>query len=126
MTALRKHCQDPWILLYVERWLKAPMQSGDGQLHHFLFDVLTRAGEHERDRTVAPDMYGLRLPVLARERDFAIDAPFAQQSAQHDRHHVLVAIGFLGDGRGFGDDDNFVRERGLVVTLIDERHRRRA
>ena len=23
---------DPWILLYVERWLKAPMQSGDGQL----------------------------------------------------------------------------------------------
>ena len=32
MTALRKHCQDPWILLYVERWLKAPMQSGDGQL----------------------------------------------------------------------------------------------
>ena len=22
-TALRKHCQDPWILLYVERWLSA-------------------------------------------------------------------------------------------------------
>src|SRR5271163_2816996 len=22
MTALRKHCQEPWILLYVERWLK--------------------------------------------------------------------------------------------------------
>ena len=32
MTALRKHCQEPWILLYVERWLKAPMQSADGQL----------------------------------------------------------------------------------------------
>jgi RNA-directed DNA polymerase len=32
MTALRKHCQDPWILLYVERWLKAPMQSAEGQL----------------------------------------------------------------------------------------------
>jgi RNA-directed DNA polymerase len=32
MTALRKHCQEPWILLYVERWLKAPMRSTDGQL----------------------------------------------------------------------------------------------
>ena len=32
MTALRKHCQEPWILLYVERWLKAPMQTTDGQI----------------------------------------------------------------------------------------------
>src|SRR5271165_3323403 len=32
MTALRKHCQEPWILLYVERWLRAPMQSADGQI----------------------------------------------------------------------------------------------
>ena len=32
MTALRKHCQEPWILLYVERWLRAPMQSVEGQL----------------------------------------------------------------------------------------------
>jgi hypothetical protein len=31
MKALRKHCQEPWILLYVERWLKAPMQTMDGQ-----------------------------------------------------------------------------------------------
>jgi RNA-directed DNA polymerase len=31
MMALRKHCQEPWILLYVERWLKAPMQTTDGQ-----------------------------------------------------------------------------------------------
>jgi RNA-directed DNA polymerase len=32
MKALRKHCQEPWILLYVERWLKAPMQTTDGQI----------------------------------------------------------------------------------------------
>lgn len=32
MAALRKHCQEPWILLYVERWLKAPMQTTDGQI----------------------------------------------------------------------------------------------
>ena len=32
MTALRKHCQEPWILLYVERWLKAPMQNTEVRL----------------------------------------------------------------------------------------------
>ncbi len=32
MRALRKHCQAPWVLLYVERWLKAPMQSADGSI----------------------------------------------------------------------------------------------
>jgi len=32
MTALRKHCQEPGILLYVERWLKAPMQTTEGQI----------------------------------------------------------------------------------------------
>ncbi len=31
MKALRKHCQERWILLYVDRWLKAPMQTADGQ-----------------------------------------------------------------------------------------------
>lgn len=32
LRALKKHCQTPWVLLYVERWLTAPMQSGDGAL----------------------------------------------------------------------------------------------
>ena len=32
MRALKKHCQTPWVLLYVERWLKAPMQTADGVL----------------------------------------------------------------------------------------------
>lgn len=31
MRAVRKHCQNPWVLLYVERWLKAPMETADGQ-----------------------------------------------------------------------------------------------
>jgi RNA-directed DNA polymerase len=30
--ALRKHCQIPWVLLYVERWLKAPMETAEGEL----------------------------------------------------------------------------------------------
>ena len=30
MKAVRTHCQCPWVLLYVERWLKAPMEMEDG------------------------------------------------------------------------------------------------
>jgi len=32
MRALRKHCRNPWVLLYVERWLKAPMATTEGTL----------------------------------------------------------------------------------------------
>ncbi len=30
MKAVKKHVTEPWIILYVERWLKAPMQQNDG------------------------------------------------------------------------------------------------
>ena len=32
MKALRRHCQCQWMLLYVERWLKAPLKQPDGSL----------------------------------------------------------------------------------------------
>lgn len=32
MKALRKHCQISWVLLYIERWLKAPLVQPDGTL----------------------------------------------------------------------------------------------
>jgi RNA-directed DNA polymerase len=32
LRALRKHCQTAWVLLYVERWLKVPMEGQDGKL----------------------------------------------------------------------------------------------
>jgi RNA-directed DNA polymerase len=32
MKALRRHCDCRWILLYVERWLKAPLRQQDGSL----------------------------------------------------------------------------------------------
>jgi RNA-directed DNA polymerase len=31
MRAVRKHCSVSWVLLYIERWLKAPMQMEDGR-----------------------------------------------------------------------------------------------
>ena len=30
MRAVRKHCRIPWVLLYIERWLTAPMEMADG------------------------------------------------------------------------------------------------
>ena len=32
MKAVRKHAQEPWVILYIERWLKAPAQEADGTL----------------------------------------------------------------------------------------------
>jgi RNA-directed DNA polymerase len=32
MRAVRKHCQIEWVLLFVERWLKAPMVNAEGKL----------------------------------------------------------------------------------------------
>lgn len=32
LRALRKHCECKWVLLYVERWLKAPMQNETGNV----------------------------------------------------------------------------------------------
>ena len=30
LRAVRKHCRNPWVLLYIERWLKAPMETKEG------------------------------------------------------------------------------------------------
>jgi len=32
MRVVKKHAKDQWDILYVERWLKAPMQEEDGRL----------------------------------------------------------------------------------------------
>ena len=32
MKAVKKHTQEKWVLLYIERWLKAPMQRSDGSV----------------------------------------------------------------------------------------------
>jgi RNA-directed DNA polymerase len=48
--ALRKHCQIPWVLLYVERWLKAPMATPEGEL---------------TERTAGTPQGGVISPLLA-------------------------------------------------------------
>ena len=34
MRAVKKHTDCPWVILHIERWLKAPIQKGDGTLEN--------------------------------------------------------------------------------------------
>jgi RNA-directed DNA polymerase len=34
LKAVRKHARDPWVVLYIERWLSAPSQDKEGTLRH--------------------------------------------------------------------------------------------
>jgi RNA-directed DNA polymerase len=50
MKAVRKHTDNPWVILYIERWLKAPMQMPDGTVV---------------ERTKGTPQGGIVSPVLA-------------------------------------------------------------
>jgi RNA-directed DNA polymerase len=50
LKALRHHCSERWVLLYVERWLTAPMQAQDGTL---------------QERTMGTPQGGPLSPILA-------------------------------------------------------------
>lgn len=50
MKALRCHCQEKWVLLYVQRWLEAPVQMPDGR---------------KEKRTVGTPQGGVISPLLA-------------------------------------------------------------
>jgi len=50
MKAVRKHTDCKWVILYIERWLKAPFQYGDGEIE---------------ERTAGTPQGGVISPVLA-------------------------------------------------------------
>ena len=60
MRAVRKHTDCPWALLYIERWLKAPLQMPDGRSHR----------SREGDATGRGDQppFGQSLPPLCVRR----------------------------------------------------------
>lgn len=65
MRAVRKHCVVPWVLLYVERWLKAPMEDREG----------TRT-----ERTRGTPQGGVVSPLLANLfLHYALDAWFRRE-----------------------------------------------
>ena len=78
MRAVRFHTENPWVILYIERWLRVPVQTLDGELvertagtpqggvispllanlflHHALDDWLTRHYPHIQFERYADDM----------------------------------------------------------------------
>lgn len=52
--AVRKHCKTPWVLLYIERWLKAPMETEQG-------DLVTRERGTPQGGVVSPLLANLFL-----------------------------------------------------------------
>ena len=50
MKAVRRHCKTKWMLLYIERWLKAPLLHSNGQL---------------KERTRGTPQGGVISPLLA-------------------------------------------------------------
>ncbi|MCL5123950.1 MAG: group II intron reverse transcriptase/maturase [Deltaproteobacteria bacterium] len=50
MKAVRKHTDNPWVILYIQRWLKAPFQMPDGTI---------------KERTKGTPQGGVVSPVLA-------------------------------------------------------------
>lgn len=51
MRAVKKHTQEPWILLYIQRWLQAPIQETDGTI--------------SEKRTLGTPQGGVISPLLA-------------------------------------------------------------
>ena len=54
MRAVRKHTDCPWVLLYIDRWLKAPMQLADG-------GVIGRERGTPQDGVISPLLANLFL-----------------------------------------------------------------
>ena len=96
MRAVRKHTDEAWIHLYVERWLRAPVQAKDGEL---------------QERTRGTPQGGVISPLLAKlflHYAFDVwmarthpDVPFERYAddilvhcaSQAQASHLLVAIG---------------------------------
>ena len=71
MRAVRKHTDCPWVLLYIERWLKAPVQMPDGTL-------VNREKGTPQGGVISPLLANLFLALCVRWLDAAKhpDIPF--------------------------------------------------
>lgn len=90
MRAVRKHTDNQWVLLYIDRWLKAPMVMANGEV---------------RNRTSGAPQGGVISPVLANLfMHYAFDrwmktqhsplkwARYADDGAPRKRIHAIVSV----------------------------------
>jgi len=91
LRAVRRHTDERWILLYVERWLKAPLQQEDGTL-----GLLRR-------RSQAPGAVGA-------------DFPEARAAGEGDLGGVLDSARAIFDHDGAADAVGVDEERRSAVV----------
>ena len=95
MKAVRHHTQSRWILLYVERWLKAPVQREDGSLEK-------RTKGSPQGSVISPLLANLFMHYafdewMRRTRPYIQFARYADDAVVHARslfeaEHVLEAV----------------------------------
>lgn len=96
MKAVRTHIKDRWVLLYVERWLKAPLESVDG-------DTVYREKGTPQGGVISPLLMNLFMHYcfdrwMQRMRPQNPFARYADDAVVHCRsqaeaEHLLAAIG---------------------------------
>jgi hypothetical protein len=77
LKAVRHHTDCPWVLLYIERWLKAPVQMQDGS-------IVPRTAGTPHVKDPYPSYNGAKLPF-----ELAVTIP-------RDRLRTRYGDGFLG------------------------------
>jgi RNA-directed DNA polymerase len=62
MRAVRRHKDSPWVLLYLERWLRAPVSMPNG-------DLVDRESGTPQGAVVSPVLANLFLQLCVRSLD---------------------------------------------------------
>lgn len=127
MKAVRKHTDCKWVILYIERWLKAPLQLNDGTLvqrdkgtpqggvispvlsnlfMHYVFDTWMKRNYPDRPwcRYADDGLVHLRTEKEAQEMLLALKTRFEECGLE--MHPVKTRIVYCKDGRRKQDKSN--------------------
>lgn len=127
MKAVRKHTECKWVMLYIERWLKAPLQLKDGTLvqrdkgtpqggcvspvlsnlfMHYVFDMWMKQKHPDKPwcRYADDGLVHLKTEVEAQEMLLALKERFEQCGLE--LHPVKTRIVYCKDGQRKQDKSN--------------------
>jgi RNA-directed DNA polymerase len=127
MKAVRKHTECKWVILYIERWLKAPLQLKDGTLEqrdkgtpqggcvspvlsnlfmHYVFDMWMKQKHPDNPwcRYADDGLVHLRTEIEAQEMLLALKERF--EACGLELHPVKTRIVYCKDGRRRKDKSN--------------------
>ena len=100
LRAVRRHCSIPWVLLYIERWLKAPMETGEGKR-------VARERGTPQGGVVSPLLANLFLHYaldvwMRREMRSVRFCRYADDGVIHCQSEVQARVVLRKLGRGYG------------------------